>query len=166
MGRLLSNKPQIISKQYLIPFSLVGLLFPLWGFANDITNPLVAAFKNILLISHFESALVQFAFYGGYCFMAIPAAIFIKRFNYKQAILMGLALYSIGCFLFIPAGNLMIFEAFLFAYFIMTCGLSFLETSANPYILSMGDESTATQRLNFAQAFNPLGSLTGMFVAK
>ena len=166
MGRSLSNKPQIISKQYLIPFFLVGLLFPLWGFANDITNPLVAAFKNILLISHFESALVQFAFYGGYCFMAIPAAIFIKRFNYKQAILMGLALYSIGCFLFIPAGNLMIFEAFLFAYFIMTCGLSFLETSANPYILSMGDESTATQRLNFAQAFNPLGSLTGMFVAK
>jgi FHS family L-fucose permease-like MFS transporter len=98
--------------------------------------------------------------------MAIPAAIFIKRFNYKQAILMGLALYSIGCFLFIPAGKMMVFEAFLVAYFIMTCGLSFLETSANPYILSMGDESTATQRLNFAQAFNPLGSLTGMFVAK
>ena len=166
MSRSLSNKPQIISKQYLIPFFLVGLLFPLWGFANDITNPLVAAFKNILLISHFESALVQFAFYGGYCFMAIPAAIFIKRFNYKQGILMGLALYSIGCFLFIPAGNLMIFEAFLIAYFIMTCGLSFLETSANPFILSMGSESTATQRLNFAQAFNPLGSLTGMFVAK
>ena len=166
MGRSLSNKPQIISKQYLIPFFLVGLLFPLWGFANDITNPLVAAFKNILLISHFESALVQFAFYGGYCFMAIPAAIFIKKFNYKQAILMGLALYSIGCFLFIPAGNLMIFEAFLVAYFIMTCGLSFLETSANPFILSMGAENTATQRLNFAQAFNPVGSLTGMFVAK
>ena len=166
MDRSLSNKPQIISKQYLIPFFLVGLLFPLWGFANDITNPLVAAFKNILLISHFESAQVQFAFYGGYCFMAIPAAIFIKRFNYKQAILLGLALYSIGCFLFIPAGKMMVFEAFLVAYFIMTCGLSFLETSANPYILSMGDESTATQRLNFAQAFNPLGSLTGMFVAK
>ena len=109
---------------------------------------------------------MQFAFYGGYCFMAIPAAIFIKKFNYKQAILMGLALYSIGCFLFIPAGNLMIFEAFLVAYFIMTCGLSFLETSANPFILSMGAENTATQRLNFAQAFNPVGSLTGMFVAK
>ena len=84
MDRSLSNEPQIISKQYLIPFSLVGLLFPLWGFANDITNPLVAAFKNILLISHFASALVQFAFYGGYCFMAIPAAIFIKRFNYSK----------------------------------------------------------------------------------
>ena len=166
MNKYSAKSMQVITKPFLMPFILVGLLFPLWGFANDITNPLVAAFKNILLISHFESALVQFAFYGGYCLMAIPAAIFIKRFNYKQAILMGLALYSIGCFLFIPAGKMMVFEAFLVAYFIMTCGLSFLETSANPYILSMGDESTATQRLNFAQAFNPLGSLMGMFVAK
>jgi FHS family L-fucose permease-like MFS transporter len=156
----------VITKQYLIPFILVGFLFPLWGFANDITNPMVAAFKNILLISNFESSLVQFAFYGGYCLMAIPAAIFIKRFNYKQAIIMGLALYSIGCFLFIPAGKMMVFEAFLLSYFIMTCGLSFLETSANPYILSLGDEATATQRLNLAQAFNPLGSLVGMFVAR
>ena len=161
-----AQKPKVISSQFLIPFILVGLLFPLWGFANDITNPMVAAFKNILLISNFESALVQFAFYGGYCFMAIPAAIFIKRFNYKQAILMGLALYSIGCILFIPSGKMMAFEAFLFSYFVMTCGLSFLETSANPYILSLGEEATATQRLNFAQAFNPLGSLMGMFVAR
>jgi FHS family L-fucose permease-like MFS transporter len=144
----------------------VGFLFPLWGFANDITNPMVAAFKNILLISNFESALVQFAFYGGYCLMAIPAAIFIKRFDYKQAIVMGLTLYSVGCFLFIPSGKMMAFEAFLFSYFVMTCGLSFLETSANPYILSLGDEATATRRLNFAQAFNPLGSLAGMFVAR
>lgn len=166
MTNSVSEKPKVVSKQFLIPFILVAILFPLWGFANDITNPMVAAFKNILLISNFESALVQFAFYGGYCFMAIPAAIFIKRFNYKQAIIMGLALYSIGCFLFIPAGNMMAFEAFLFSYFVMTCGLSFLETSANPYILSLGDEATATQRLNFAQAFNPLGSLTGMFVAR
>ena len=98
--------------------------------------------------------------------MAIPAAIFIKRFNYKKGILMGLGLYAIGCLMFIPSGNMMLFEAFLFSYFILTCGLSFLETSANPYILSMGDEVTATRRLNFAQAFNPLGSLTGMFIAK
>ena len=166
MNNLSSHSHRVITKQYLIPFILVGFLFPLWGFANDITNPMVAAFKNILLISNFESALVQFAFYGGYCLMAIPAAIFIKRFNYKQAIIMGLALYSIGCFLFIPAGKMMAFEAFLLSYFIMTCGLSFLETSANPYILSLGDESTATQRLNLAQAFNPLGSLVGMFVAR
>ena len=166
MSNSLSDSTQVIAKPYLIPFVLVGLLFPLWGFANDITNPMVAAFKNILLVSNFESALVQCAFYGGYCFMAIPAAIFIWRFNYKQAILMGLALYSIGCLMFIPSGKMMVFEAFLFSYFVMTCGLSFLETSANPYILSMGNEATATQRLNFAQAFNPLGSLMGMFIAK
>ena len=166
MNKSLTDSTQVIAKPYLIPFVLVGLLFPLWGFANDITNPMVAAFKNILLVSNFESALVQCAFYGGYCFMAIPAAIFIWRFNYKQAILMGLALYSIGCLMFIPSGKMMVFEAFLFSYFVMTCGLSFLETSANPYILSMGKEATATQRLNLAQAFNPLGSLMGMFIAK
>ena len=159
-------KTTIIPKGFVFPFILVTTLFALWGFANDITNPMVAAFKNILLISNFESSLVQFAFYGGYCFMAIPAAIFIKRFNYKKGILMGLVLYSLGCFLFIPAGNATAFWAFLLAYFVMTCGLAFLETTANPYILSMGPEETATQRLNFAQAFNPLGCLTGMFVAK
>jgi len=141
-------------------------LFALWGFANDITNPMVAAFKNILLISNFESSLVQFAFYGGYCFMAIPAAIFIRKYNYKKGILMGLALYSAGCFLFIPAGNTMAFSVFLIAYFVMTCGLSFLETTANPYILFMGPEETATRRLIFAQAFNPVGSLTGMMIAR
>ena len=166
MNKYSTKSTPVITKPFLIPFILVGLLFPLWGFANDITNPMVAAFKNILLISNFESALVQFAFYGGYCLMAIPAAIFIKKFNYKKSILMGLALYAIGCLLFIPSGKMMVFEAFLFSYFVMTCGLSFLETSANPYILSMGDEITATQRLNLAQAFNPLGSLMGMFVAK
>lgn len=156
----------VIPRRYLVSFILVTSLFALWGFANDITNPMVAAFKNILLISNFESSLVQTAFYGGYCFMAIPAAIFIKRFTYRKGIIIGLTLYAVGCFLFIPAGNLTAFWAFLLAYFIMTCGLSFLETSANPYILAMGDESTATRRLNFAQAFNPMGSLLGMFIAK
>jgi MFS transporter, FHS family, L-fucose permease len=151
---------------YLLPFILVTSLFALWGFANDITNPMVAAFKSILLISHFESSLVQAAFYGGYCFMAIPAALVIKRFSYKFGILAGLILYAAGCLLFIPSGQLMTFWAFLLSYFVMTCGLSFLETSANPYILSMGDEATATRRLNLAQAFNPLGSITGMLIAK
>jgi len=153
-------------KNYLFPFILVTSLFALWGFANDITNPMVAAFKNILLISNFESSLVQFAFYGGYCFMAIPAALFIRRFNYKNGILVGLALYSVGCLLFIPAGNAMAFWAFLIAYFVMTCGLAFLETTSNPYILSLGPDENATRRLNFAQAFNPIGSLTGMLIAK
>jgi FHS family L-fucose permease-like MFS transporter len=157
---------RVLEPRFILPFILVTSLFSLWGFANDITNPMVAAFKNILLISNFESSLVQAAFYGGYCVMAIPAALFIKRFSYKAGILTGLALYAIGCLLFIPSGYLMAFWAFLTAYFIMTCGLSFLETSANPYVLSMGDPATATRRLNFAQAFNPLGSLTGMFIAK
>lgn len=156
----------VVARALLFPFVLVTSLFALWGFANDITNPMVAAFKNILIISNFESSLVQFAFYGGYCFMAIPAALFIKRFSYKLGILAGLTLYAVGCLLFIPSGHMMAFWAFLISYFVMTCGLSFLETSANPYILAMGDEATATRRLNFAQAFNPLGSLTGMFVAK
>jgi FHS family L-fucose permease-like MFS transporter len=152
-------------KNYLFPFVLVTSLFALWGFANDITNPMVAAFKNILLMDNTKSALVQTAFYGGYCFMAIPAALFIRKFNYKNGILVGLALYAVGCLLFIPAGNAMAFWAFLIAYFVMTCGLSFLETTSNPYILALGPDGNATQRLNFAQAFNPMGSITGMFVA-
>ncbi|MBK1879380.1 L-fucose:H+ symporter permease [Pelagicoccus mobilis] len=157
---------RVIQPQFLYPFILVTSLFALWGFANDITNPMVAAFKNVLLLSNTQSSLVQSAFYGGYCFMAIPAAIFIKRFSYKSGILMGLALYVTGCLLFVPAGNMQQFAPFLAAYFIMTCGLSFLETTANPYVLSMGSEATATRRLNLAQAFNPMGSIAGMFVAK
>ena len=156
----------VIPRKYFLAFILVTSLFALWGFANDITNPMVAAFKNILLISNFESSLVQFAFYGGYCFMAIPAALFISRFSYRAGLLMGLALYAVGCLLFVPAGSTMTFSLFLIAYFVMTCGLSFLETSANPYILSMGAPETSTRRLNFAQAFNPLGSITGMLIAR
>ncbi len=159
------GKKRVIPHGVILPFILVTCLFSLWGFANDITNPMVAAFKNILLISHFQSTLVQFAFYGGYCVMAIPAALFIKRFSYKTGILLGLTLYALGCLMFIPSGSMMAFWAFLISYFVMTCGLSFLETSANPYILAMGPEETSTQRLNFAQSFNPMGSITGMFVA-
>jgi FHS family L-fucose permease-like MFS transporter len=160
------SSTRVVAGHFVFPFVLVTTCFALWGFANDITNPMVAAFKNILLISNFESSLVQFAFYGGYCVMAIPAAIFIKRFTYQAGLILGLALYAVGCLLFIPSGWMMAFWAFLLAYFIMTCGLSFLETSANPYILSLGSEETSTRRLNFAQAFNPMGSLTGMLVAK
>ena len=161
-----NQSTSVVPKHYLLPFALVTSLFALWGFANDITNPMVAAFKNVLLISNFESSLVQAAFYGGYCFMAIPAALFIRRAGYKWGILMGLALYSVGCLLFVPAGRVMEFWPFLLAYFTMTCGLAFLETTANPYILAMGPEHNAARRLNFAQAFNPIGSLMGMFVAK
>jgi len=160
------QRPRVIPPNILWAFVLVTSLFALWGFANDITNPMVAAFKNILLISNFESSLVQFAFYGGYCVMAIPAALFIKRFSYKTGILVGLALYATGCLLFIPSGWMMAFWAFLLSYFVMTCGLSFLETSSNPYILAMGHEDTATRRLNLAQSFNPMGSFMGMLIAR
>ena len=150
---------------YIVPFILITLCFSLWGFANDITNPMVKAFSKIFRMSNTGGALVQVAFYGGYFAMAFPAAIFIKRFSYKSGILMGLGLYALGAFLFFPAMMTGSFYPFLLAYFILTCGLSFLETSANPYILSMGTEETSTRRLNLAQSFNPLGSLAGMYVA-
>lgn len=150
---------------YLLPFILVTSCFALWGFANDITNPMVKAFSKIFRMSVTDGALVQVAFYGGYFCMAFPAAIFIRKYSYKKGIMMGLALYAIGAFLFFPAKMSGSYYPFLLAYFILTCGLSFLETSSNPYILSMGSEETATRRLNLAQSFNPIGSLCGMFVA-
>lgn len=162
---LTSGKPKILSKEYILPFMLVAALFPLWGFANDITNPLVKAFKDIFLITNAQSSMVQFAFYLGYGIMAIPAAIFIRRFSYKSGILLGLALYAIGALLFLPASMTAQFNFFLLALCVLTCGLALLETTANPYVLSMGSPETSTQRLNLAQAFNPIGSLGGMFVA-
>ena len=150
---------------YLIPFLLITCCFALWGFANDITNPMVKAFSKIFRMSVTQGALTQVAFYGGYFAMALPAAMFIRRFSYKSGILVGLGLYAAGAFLFLGARQTGSYYPFLAAYFILTCGLSFLETSANPYILSMGSPETATRRLNLAQSFNPIGSLLGMFVA-
>jgi len=155
----------VVPAAVLLPFALVTTLFAFWGFANDVTNPLVRAFKEIFLISNRQSSLVQTAFYGGYATMALPAAIFIRRFSYKAGILLGLALYATGALLFIPAATMMQFWVFLVALYILTFGLAFLETTANPYILAMGPESTATRRLNLAQSFNPMGSLIGMLVA-
>lgn len=155
----------VVEKKYLFPFILITSLFALWGFANDITNPLVAAFQTIMELPAKKASFVQLAFYGGYGTMAIPAALFIRKFSYKKGILLGLALYAIGAFLFIPAAQFEEFTYFLLSLYILTFGLAFLETTANPYIISMGDESTSTRRLNLAQSFNPLGSLLGMFVA-
>lgn len=160
-----NEKNLVIAKNILIPFILITTCFALWGFANDITNPMVKAFSKIFRMSATGGTLVQVAFYGGYFTMAFPAAMFIRKFNYKAGILVGLGLYATGALLFIPANITGIFSSFLIAYFILTCGLSFLETSANPYILSMGSEETATRRLNFSQSFNPMGSLLGMWVA-
>ncbi len=161
-------KQSILSKDgvsYVVPFVLITSCFALWGFANDITNPMVKAFSKIFRMSATDGALVQVAFYGGYFAMAFPAAMFIRRFSYKAGVLVGLGLYALGALLFYPAKTTGEYYPFLLAYFILTCGLSFLETSSNPYILSMGTEETATRRLNLAQSFNPMGSLLGMYVA-
>ena len=152
-------------KKYLVPFILVTFCFALWGFANDVTNPMVKAFSKIFRMSVTDGSLVQVAFYGGYFAMAFPAALFIRKYSYKAGVLMGLGLYATGALLFFPSKAIGIYGCFLIAYFIMTCGLSFLETSCNPYILSMGEPETATRRLNLAQCFNPCGSIIGMFVA-
>ena len=163
-----TNKVSILSKDgvsYLVPFVLITSCFALWGFANDITNPMVKAFSKIFRMSATDGALVQVAFYGGYFAMAFPAAMFIRRYSYKAGVLLGLGMYAFGAFLFFPAKMTGEYYPFLIAYFILTCGLSFLETSCNPYILSMGTEETATRRLNLAQSFNPMGSLIGMYVA-
>lgn len=160
------NTYPIVPKKMLVPFILITFLFALWGFANDITNPMVSAFKKVLELNNFQASLVQMAFYGGYFTMALPAALFIRRFSYKQGILVGLALYGLGALLFYPAAAYAEFSYFLLALYILTFGLAFLETTANPYIMSMGSEETATRRLNLAQAFNPLGALGGLFIAK
>lgn len=156
---------KLVERKYLLPFILVTSLFALWGFANDITNPMVAAFQTVMELSATKASMVQFAFYGGYATMAIPAALFIRKYSYKSGILLGLGLYAIGAFLFIPAAAYEVFSFFCVSLYVLTFGLAFLETTANPYILSLGDKETSTRRLNFAQAFNPVGSLSGMAVA-
>ena len=161
----MNNKPKLVEKKYLLTFVLITLLFALWGFANDITNPMVAAFQTLMELPASQAALVQFAFYGGYATMAVPAALFIRRFSYKSAILLGLGLYALGAFLFIPAAHYQAFSFFCISLYILTFGLAFLETTANPLILSLGAKETSTQRLNLAQAFNPVGSLMGMAIA-
>src|SRR5680860_626064 len=160
------KKIPIVSKAVLVPFILITSLFALWGFANDLTNPMVRGFQKVLELSNKQASLVQLAFYGGYFTMAIPAALFVNRFSYKKGVLLGLALYALGALLFYPAAAFEEYYFFLAALYILTFGLAFLETTANPYILSMGAEETATQRLNLAQAFNPLGALGGLIVAQ
>lgn len=155
----------LVPRRYAVTFVLITLLFALWGFANDITNPMVAAFQTVMDLSAAKASMVQFAFYGGYATMAVPAALFIRRFNYKSGVLLGLGLYAVGAFLFIPAAQYQQFSFFCISLYVLTFGLAFLETSANPFILSLGDKATATRRLNLAQAFNPVGSLSGMAVA-
>ena len=156
---------KLVEKKYLLPFIVITSLFALWGFANDITNPMVAAFQTLMELPAAKASLIQFAFYGGYATMAVPAALFIRRYSYKKGILLGLALYAVGALLFIPAAAWQSFTFFCFSLYILTFGLAFLETTANPFILSLGSKENATRRLNLSQAFNPMGSLCGMAVA-
>ena len=163
--RPIANSQRLLEKKYLVPFVAITSLFALWGFANDITNPMVAAFQTLMELPAAKASLIQFAFYGGYATMAVPAALFIRRFSYKKGILLGLALYAVGALLFIPAAARQSFTFFCFSLYILTFGLAFLETTASPFILSLGAKENATRRLNLSQAFNPMGSLAGMAVA-
>ena len=160
-----NNTSPLVEKKYILTFVLITSLFALWGFANDITNPMVAAFQTVMEISAAKASLVQFAFYGGYATMAIPAALFVHRYSYKSGILLGLTLYAVGAFMFIPAAAYQQFSFFCVSLYVLTFGLAFLETTSNPFILSLGSKDTATRRLNLSQSFNPMGSLLGMFVA-
>ncbi|WOO40605.1 sugar MFS transporter [Rubellicoccus peritrichatus] len=160
-----NSKIPIVPKQYLLAFILTTCCFSLWGFANDFTNPLVKVFEQVFIITTSQASWLQFAFYTGYFCMALPAVFFIRKFSYKAAIMMGLALYAIGALITIPASLMAQFALFCLASYVITYGLAFLETACNPYILAMGPQETATQRLNLAQSFNPIGSLIGMTVA-
>ncbi|NQZ76079.1 MAG: L-fucose:H+ symporter permease [Ekhidna sp.] len=160
------KKIPLVEKSIILPFILITSLFALWGFANAVTDPMVTAFKKVLELNNLQASLVQLAFYGGYFTMALPASIFIRKYSYKTGIVIGLGLYAVGALLFYPAAVTETFGFFLMGLYILTFGLAFLETTANPYILSMGDSSNATQRLNLAQAFNPVGLIGGLLVAQ
>ncbi|MDA7711082.1 L-fucose:H+ symporter permease [Flavobacteriaceae bacterium] len=161
-----THNPPTLEKKMILPFLIVSSLFALWGFANAVTDPMVQAFKKVLELSNAQAAWVQMAFYGGYFCMALPAAYFVRKYNYKIGIIIGLSLYAGGALLFYPAAITEQFWFFCLGLYILTFGLAFLETTANPYIISMGSPATGTRRLNLAQAFNPLGLLMGLLVAQ
>ena len=160
------EKLEVVPKKVLVPFILVTSLFTLWGFANAVTDPMVQAFKKVLELSNSQAAWVQMAFYGGYFCMALPAAMFMRKYSYKTCILIGLGLYAIGALLFYPAALSEKFWFFCLGLYVLTFGLAFLETAANPYALALGPKETATQRLNLAQAFNPVGLILGLLIAQ
>ena len=155
-----------IDRNHRVPFLLVTSLFLLWGLANNMTDTLLAAFKRIMAMSDTQTSLIQFAFYGSYFCFALPAALFIRRKSYKSGIILGLLLYAVGAILFLPAAKAASYAFYLVAIYIMAGGCSVLETTANPYILSMGSAETATRRLNIAQSFNPIGSILGILMSK
>ena len=157
---------KVAERQNLLPFALVSILFLLWGLANNMTDTLLAAFKKVMLMSDSQTSLIQFAFYGSYFCFALPAALFVKKFSYKAGIILGLMLYAGGAILFLPAAKAESYLFYLVAIYILAGGCSVLETTANPYILSMGSAETATRRLNIAQSLNPIGSIMGIILSK
>lgn len=156
----------LVEKKNLLPFILVTSLFMLWGLANNMTDTLLSAFKKIMSMSDTQTSLIQFAFYGSYFCFALPAALYIRKYSFKAGVILGLALYACGAILFLPAAKAASYAFYLIAIYIMAGGCSVLETTANPYILSMGSPETATRRLNAAQAFNPLGSIVGILLSR
>jgi MFS transporter, FHS family, L-fucose permease len=162
-----AEKAQLLPKGDRLPFILLASCFMWWGIANNMTDPLVSAFMGIFEgLTTFQSSLIQFAFYGAYCVLAIPGSIIARKYGYKAGVLVGLGFYTVGCFLFIPASLTQQFFPFLVAFYVLAGGLSILETNANPYVLVLGPEETATQRLNLAQSFNPLGAVIGTLLAQ
>ena len=157
---------KVAERQNLLPFALVSILFLLWGLANNMTDTLLAAFKKVMQMSDSQTSLIQFAFYGSYFCFALPAALFVKKFSYKAGIILGVMLYAGGAILFLPAAKAESYLFYLVAIYILAGGCSVLETTANPYILSMGSAETATRRLNIAQSLNPIGSIMGIILSK
>lgn len=165
-SQITSEKAGLISKKNFWPFLLLTTLFMLWGVAHNMTDTLLAAFKRIMSMTDFQTSWIQLAFYGSYFCLALPAAIFIRKYTYKSGILLGLGLFALGSLLFYPAGMMMSYGFFLAALYVLAGGLSILETAANPYVLVIGPPETATQRLNLAQSFNPIGSVIGVYLSK
>ena len=162
----MNPKPNLIPKKLLLPFILLVTLFFAWGLANNMTDTLLAAFKKIMSMTDMQTSWVQMAFYGAYFCLALPAALIIRRYSYKTGILIGLGMFIAGALLFYPASHTMIYGHFLIALYILAGGLSILETACNPYVVEMGDPATGTRRLNLAQSFNPIGSITGVLLSK
>jgi FHS family L-fucose permease-like MFS transporter len=156
----------VVEPRHLFTFGLISSMFFAWGLAANMTDTLLAAFKRILSLSDFQTTFVQYAYFGAYFCFAIPASLLVKRFGYKAGILVGLGLYIAGALLFHPASVAMRYESFLLALYVLAAGLSILETSANPYVYALGSAQTATQRLNLAQSFNPIGAITGALLGK
>lgn len=164
-----SNKQEstpIVPKKYIAHFVMLISCFVLWGLLNNMTDNLVPAFGRIFMLEAADASLTQVAFYGSYAVLALPAAILIKKYSYRTGVLVGLGLYIVGAMGYIPAAIYQNFNLFLASVFVLAGGLSILETTCNPYVISLGSPETSVRRLNLAQAFNPLGSLTGIIMAK